>query len=243
MAGQNSALVIVIGMRLPVFPGREDTSSHFGSRELVEQGRQIFEFTPIYASSYARANLSCSSCHAEGGLQPTAAPMTGVEARFPHLSSRAGRVISLRDRVRECFIRSENGSPPDDKSETMHAMLAYLHSISKRPAVEPVTTGGLPILPILRGDANAGQQLYISHCVGCHGDHGEGLAPQWPPLWGQESFNNGAGMDQVPKLASFIRYNMPQNNRGSLSSQQAYDLAAYITEQPRPQLDQQLATF
>jgi thiosulfate dehydrogenase len=56
----------------------------------------------------------------------------------------------------------------------------------------------------------------------------------WPPLWGAESFNDGAGMNTLPKLSAFIHHNMPQNRKGVLSVQDSYDVAAFIMQQPRP---------
>ena len=56
-----------------------------------------------------------------------------------------------------------------------------------------------------------------------------------PPLWGPGSYNWGAGMAQVDKAAAFIRANMPLGEGGSLTVQQAWDIAWYIDGQTRPQ--------
>ena len=56
-----------------------------------------------------------------------------------------------------------------------------------------------------------------------------------PPLWGKASYHWGAGMAQVDKAAAFIRANMPVGNAGTLSVQQAWDVAWYIDGQTRPQ--------
>jgi len=58
-----------------------------------------------------------------------------------------------------------------------------------------------------------------------------------PALWGPESFNDGAGMNGISKMARFVQFNMPQNRRGTLSAQDAYDVAAYIHAQPRPRFN------
>jgi cytochrome c len=39
-------------------------------------------------------------------------------------------------------------------------------------------------------------------------------------------------MNQVSKMAAFVLRNMPQNNPGSLTRQQAYDVAAYVASKP-----------
>ena len=41
-------------------------------------------------------------------------------------------------------------------------------------------------------------------------------------------------MARQERAASFIRYNMPFDRPGSLTDQQAYVIAAYITAMPRP---------
>jgi thiosulfate dehydrogenase len=44
-------------------------------------------------------------------------------------------------------------------------------------------------------------------------------------------------MARVPVLAAWVQHNMPQNKPGSLTPQQAYDIAAYIDSHPRPQFN------
>jgi thiosulfate dehydrogenase len=41
-------------------------------------------------------------------------------------------------------------------------------------------------------------------------------------------------MAREERAATFIRHFMPQNKRGSLTDQQAYDLSAYVNSHPRP---------
>lgn len=55
-----------------------------------------------------------------------------------------------------------------------------------------------------------------------------------PPLWGAESYNIGAGMARLSIAASFIYANMPYDRPAGLTEQQAFDVAAYINAQPRP---------
>jgi thiosulfate dehydrogenase len=57
-----------------------------------------------------------------------------------------------------------------------------------------------------------------------------------PALWGGRSFSIGASMARVERAASFIRHNMPFDRAGSLTDQQAYDIAAYLTSKTRPDL-------
>jgi thiosulfate dehydrogenase len=209
--------------------------------ELVRQGQAIFDHTPEYASAYTGNTLSCGSCHAGSGMQPYAAPMTGVSQRFPQVSVRAGRRISIKDRVRECFVRSENGAPPTDDAEVMRAVVAYLDWLSPKHGA-PVPGAGLLTLPPLHPDPHHGAVLFAAQCAPCHGAQGQG-SDQNPPLWGPNSFNDGAGMDRIPKLAAFIQHNMPQNRPGLLSAQDAYDIAGFVHQQPRPPMNPAYTSF
>lgn len=232
------AATILVAMHYLKAPQRAQAST------LIADGRNIFNFTPIYAPKNTGARVSCGSCHASGGFQPTAASMIDVAPRFPQFSARAKRTITLNDRIRECFVRSENGTPPADNDHVMLALLAYIQAVSGTPHDRRADIPkGLPRLASAEPNPAAGQQIYAAQCAGCHGEHGEGKGMQYPPLWGAQSFNDGAGMDQLPKLAAFVKYNMPQNRKGILTTQQAYDVAAYIQSQPRPAMNPAYAWY
>jgi thiosulfate dehydrogenase len=201
----------------------------------IRRGALIFDQTPLFASANAGNNLSCSDCHAEGGIQPYAAPMVNLPAEFPWYSKRAGHKISLKQRIQECFVRSENGKPLDYNGATMDDLMAYINWLSQpEPNHKPFQGRGLIDLPELKPNPTNGEQIYYTQCAGCHGNDGLGRAPMFPPLWGPKSFNDGAGMDKLPKMASFVQHNMPQNRMGILTPQQAYDVSAFIHQQPRP---------
>ena len=203
--------------------------------ELIRSGRRIFRATPWFASDHAGNKLSCGDCHLAGGIAPYSSPLVGVPELFPMYNSRAGHVISLEDRIQECFTRSENGAPIDYNGPEMRALVAYIEWLSKpEPGRKKFAGRGLVKLPALTPDPRRGALIYGEQCAGCHGTNGAGLVPQFPPLWGPDSFNDGAGTNQIPKMAAFIEHNMPQNRTGTLTAQQAYDVAGYIHQQPRP---------
>ena len=107
----------------------------------------------------------------------------------------------------------------------------------------PFVGRGLITLPQLKPDPVRGASVYTTQCAGCHGDHGEGKVPLFPPLWGPSSFNDGAGMNSIEKMAPFVQHNMPQNRTGVLSAQDAFDVSAYIHSQPRPAFNQAYKVF
>jgi len=212
--------------------------------ESIRRGRLIFNETPLYAPDHATAKIKCADCHAEGGMQPFASPVVAVPATFPQFNQRAGRVITLKDRIQECFVRSENGTPIDYDGEQMKSLVDYINWLSTpEPNRQQFVGRGLVSLPTLQPDPVHGQQIYASQCAGCHGQHGEGSLPMFPPLWGPNAFNDGAGMNGIPKMAAFVQHNMPQNRMGILTPQQAWDVSAYIHAQPHPAFNTAYAKF
>ncbi|HWG21386.1 MAG TPA: c-type cytochrome [Terracidiphilus sp.] len=201
----------------------------------IRRGAQIFNNTRLYAAAYTASRVSCTNCHSDGGIQPYASPVVDSPGRYPVYSPRAGRVISLQDRIEECFVRSENGQPLPYDSAEMRALVDYIAWLSQ-PQPDRVAFEGIGFirLPQLKPDPSRGARVYAGQCAGCHGEHGEGAPPLFPPLWGPDSFNDGAGMGDIAKLAPFVQHNMPQNRMGNLSPQEAFDVAAFIHAQPRP---------
>ena len=54
-------------------------------------------------------------------------------------------------------------------------------------------------------DPDRGKRIYASACAECHGENGEGFTDAggnliFPPLWGDQSFNIGAGMSRLPAI-------------------------------------------
>src|SRR5258708_2459153 len=158
-------------------------------------------------------------------------------------------VMSIAQRINGCMTRSMNGSPlPTDGGE-MEAIVAYLQFIGRKtPQGVRVAGMGLPPLPkpARAPDSVRGATVYAAHCAKCHKDQGQGeplMAPgvgyEIPPLWGDDSFNSAAGMSRIDTAAAFIHVNMPigSNDREPiLTVQEAWDVAAFVTSQPRPAL-------
>jgi thiosulfate dehydrogenase len=170
--------------------------------------------------------------------------MVGLPALFPMYNERAGHVISLKDRIQECFVRSENGKPLDYEGPVMQSLVDYINWLSQpEPGRRPYVGRGLMTLPDLRPDAKHGAEVYDRQCAGCHGQQGQGIAPQFPPIWGPNSFNDGAGMHGIHKMAAFVEHNMPQNRTGTLSPQDAFDVSAFIHKQSRPAFNNEYKRF
>ncbi|WP_235579244.1 c-type cytochrome, partial [Pseudorhodoferax sp. Leaf274] len=144
------------------------------------------------------------------------------------------------ERVQNCFRFSLDGFPPPLDAEEVRALAAYAQWRAKgKPVGEELPGRGFPTLTRTGSDPNRlrGKELYRQRCAACHAADGSGnrdSAGKWlgPPLWGLYSFNKGAGFQRGELLAGFIKANMPLNN-ANLSDQDAFDLAAWITDQWR----------
>lgn len=222
--------------RWPMADARQDS-------KLAKKGKKLFDQTPKYARLYVGNQLACSDCHLSSGKADYAAPMIDVAGLFPMFSKRAGHQITLEDRINECFVRSEAGRPLPSSSDEMQALVAYIQSLSTNQIHrQPYAKRGLVKLPALKGDPIRGRIVY-RQCAICHGSNGAGIPPVIPPLWGRGSFNDGAGMNNPVKMAAYVYKNMPQNSPGALTAQDAYDVAAFIRQKPRPKFNPAYAHF
>jgi thiosulfate dehydrogenase len=203
----------------------------------IRRGLALLVSTRDSLPDHVGGALQCVSCHPEAGRKPGAMPWVGVYARYPQYRSRSASVGLLEDRVNDCFLRSMNGKPLDPGGADMRDIVAYMAFLSRGVPVGAKVAGqGLTMLPAgIKGDSARGAALFPVTCARCHGPGGEGSAV-YPPLWGARSFNIGAGMARVRTAAAFIRHNMPFDRPGTLTDQEASDLAAYVTSQPRPDL-------
>lgn len=200
----------------------------------VRRGRAMMVNTRDSLPQFVGNRLRCVSCHMGDGLKPDEMPFVGVYARFPQYRSRSGTIQTIEDRINGCFERSMNGKALPHDHRAMRDMVAYLSFLSFGVPVGASVEGqGVPRLDPLAGDTARGRAVFTARCVTCHGADGQGTTIA-PPLWGPESYNIGAGMARVRTAAWFIKKSMPFDNPGSLTSQEAHDVSAYINAQPRP---------
>lgn len=206
---------------------------------LISYGREIIVNTPQTAGRYITARMSCAACHPGAGTQPHRGSFLGVYAMFPQWNKRARRFIALQDRIAECFLYSMNGRPPPYDSREMIAMTAYIAWLSRGASVGGgfPDQGPLTTTPSSAPNAARGAQVYAASCARCHGTGGQGAGSAIPPLWGDYSFNDKAGMAHLDRMGPFVLAAMPQDRPGSLSAQEAFDVAAWVLAHPRPHFD------
>jgi len=200
----------------------------------VYRGLALLTHTRDSLPAYVGGNLNCTSCHLDEGRRPNAAPLVGVFARYPRYMDRSGAVVPLEDRINYCFTRSLAGSKLPSDSREMQDIVAYLSFISRGvPNGSHVNGESMPTLPKMTGDTVRGSKLFVDNCARCHGNNGGGMGPI-PALWGPKSYSVGASMARLERAASFIQHNMPFGMGGTLSWQDAFDIAAYVNSHPRP---------
>jgi thiosulfate dehydrogenase len=207
--------------------------------------------------------MTCNNCHLNGGQRERSLPLVGVAGMFPEYNRRSGRLYTLPDRIVDCLMRSQNATGaangdegrsdpesgeasrlPTTGSREVLAISAYItwlaqgFEVGKSPSWRGQNT--IPqtsLLPMDKLDPQQGEALFMEHCTNCHGEDGQGRAIGEKiagPLWGPDSWNDGAGAARIYTLAGIIRYSMPYMNPGSLTDEQAQHLAAFINSKPRP---------
>jgi thiosulfate dehydrogenase len=202
----------------------------------IKRGRALILATAESLPRFVGGNLNCTSCHLDEGRRGTSAPLTGVFGRYPRYIERSGAVVSMQERVNYCMTRSLAGTRLPNDSREMLDMLAYLAFLGRGvPMGAHLPQEGMPALPKDVGDSTRGAEVYRAACVRCHGADGSGMQ-KVPAVWGPKSFSIGASMARQERAASFIRHNMPFDKPGTLTDRQAYDVAAYVTSQPRPDM-------
>jgi thiosulfate dehydrogenase len=208
--------------------------------DAIALGKAIIDDPHTYLPKNVTADMSCAACHLNAGTQPRGGTFAGTYARFPQWNARSGRVITLQDRLAECFLYSMNGTPPAYTSKEMIAMVAYIAYLSHGvPVGAEQPKSDRFIVPLPAGTPNVanGGALYAQKCAACHQANGAGIHGAFPPLWGATSFNDGAGMAHIDRMTGFVMFNMPQNAPKTLSLQEAYDISGFVLSHRRPKFD------
>ena len=212
--------------------------------KVIQLGEAIVKDTTTHSlsKSYVGNALNCTSCHLDNGKHPLAGTFLGTATAYPAWSPREERVITLEDRVLNCFMRSCNGTRPPLGSEVSVAVTTYITSLSqgmplKMNPERPIGPGAIKPLSVKadQADAKRGASLYASRCAECHQKDGLGDNDN-PPVWGDRSYNDGAGLSSVDNLAAWLKVAMPLDD-ANLSDQESIDIAAFVNSKERPHFD------
>jgi thiosulfate dehydrogenase len=229
--------------RLPASP--ENDLIRYGHDIVIRTAQTIGPLAAEPDRRFAGNRLACTNCHLNAGLQRFAAPYVSTFASFPMMVS--DKVQTLADRLNGCMTNSMNGKPMPADSREIQALIAYVRFVGEgSPQGVRVPGMGLKPLPpaAQTPDAARGKEVFAQVCARCHEANGQGemrTPPNSgyaiPPLWGDDSFNAGAGMATLEMASAFIRANMPRGidyRSPILTEQQAWDVAAFLKSQPRP---------
>lgn len=235
--------------------GKYQIPYYSDSGKLVWYGYELIANTAYYLGpkgivAQITNGMNCQNCHLDGGTIPYGNNFGKVYATYPQFRARNNGMQSIYDRVNDCFERSLNGKPMDTASHEMQAIYAYMKWLGDGTP-KGDARGGTSIMKIKYLDAAAnpaaGNQVYIAKCQSCHGDKGQGLINidetgyTYPPLWGEHSYNDGAGLYRLSSFAGFVKNNMPfgtDYHNPKLTDEEAWDVAAFVNGQPRPHKDQ-----
>lgn len=224
-------------------------------KDLILYGRDLIAHTSDYfgpagkVAGNATNGMNCQNCHLEAGTKVFGNNYGAVASTYPKYRARSGGIESIYKRVNDCFERSLNGKALDSASKEMQAITAYIKWLGKdvEKGTKPQGSGfkDMDFLDVA-ANAEAGKTLYMQKCKSCHNENGQGLmnadgtAFSYPPLWGEKSYNIGAGLYRLSNFAKFIKCNMPNGAthvQPQLTDAEAWNIAAFVNSQPRPQMD------
>ena len=223
-------------------------TEEYGRRLIAHTAELLGQDHPDPARRYISSRLNCGSCHLATGTEPGTLTLLQTAEHYPRFSGRAGTQTDIEDRINECMTRSMNGKPLPMDSPEMMAMAAYLRSLGSQydamgASLKKVDEPAPFKTPARAANVAMGQVVYSTRCAQCHGNDGLGLLATadrakgylFPPLWGPDSFNTGAGMHRVLTAARFIKARMPLG-QATLTDDEAFDVSAFINFKPRPEM-------
>lgn len=223
-------------------------------RKQVEYGKELISHTAKYLGPKGSVlqitnGMNCQNCHLDAGTKAYGNNYGSVFSTYPKYRARSGMEEDIYKRINDCIERSLNGIALDKDGTEMQAIKAYIEFIGKDvPKGKKAKASGIFELPFLDRaiDPEKGEQIYVAKCQSCHQENGQGLLAEdkieytYPPLWGSNSYNFGAGLYRMSRFAGYIKYNMPLGatfGAPQLTDEEAWDLAAFVNSQPRPAKD------
>ena len=220
--------------------------------KLVRYGMDLIAHTSVYFGPKGKIaaisnGMNCQNCHLAAGTKFLGNNYSAVFSTYPKFRARSGSIETIYKRINDCIERSLNGTSLDSNSNEMKAIYAYIKWLGKNvPAKAKPAGAGIEDIPLMNRPADpiAGKTIFTYKCQRCHGTNGEGLMNEsgneytYPPLWGEHSYNTGAGLYRISRFAGYVKNNMPlvtsADNR-PLTEEEAWDVAAFVNSQPRPQ--------
>jgi thiosulfate dehydrogenase len=231
-----------------------DTISDDQLKSTVAYGKDLVAHTAKYfgpngSISKTTNGLNCQNCHLQAGTGVFANNYGSVASLYPKFRARSGAIEDVHKRVNDCFERSLNGKAIDTNSKEMGAIVAYINFLGTNVKKgEKAAGSGFKDLPYLdrAADPEKGKIVYAAKCQSCHQANGEGQLNgdktefTFPALWGNHSYNDGAGLYRLSNFAKYVKYNMPLGanfENTQLTDEEAWDIAAFVNSQKRPHIN------
>jgi thiosulfate dehydrogenase len=86
------------------------------------------------------------------------------------------QVITLKERINGCMLRSMNGKDLPKDGPEMEALIAYIKFLGQGTP-EGVRVPGMGLFPLrdppLAADSGRGEKVYAANCASCHKDDGQ----------------------------------------------------------------------
>ena len=222
--------------------------------ELVRYGHKLVSNTAYFLGPEGTVmkttnGMNCQNCHLDAGTRYFGNNYSAVASTYPKFRPRSGSIETVARRVNDCIQRSLNGKALDTSCTEMNALVAYIEWVGSEVPTRTVPAGaGLVDVSLLNraADPDRGRVAFAKHCVSCHGSDGQGqrqadgFAYVYQPLWGDHSYNTGAGLYRLSRFSGYVKANMPLgavHDKPVLSDEEAWDIAAYVNSQPRPVKD------
>jgi thiosulfate dehydrogenase len=221
---------------------------------LIRYGRELIANTSFYLGPAGKVaaitnGMNCQNCHLNAGIKIWGNNYSAVYSTYPRFRERSGTIENIYKRVNDCLERSLNGRTLDTSGREMQAIAAYIKWLGQNVPknVKPEGAGINELSFMDRpADPARGQEIYRQKCRRCHGADGSGVINvdsakyTYPPLWGESSYTTGAGLFRVSRFAGYVKDNMPfgaSHREQQLTDDEAWDVAAFVNSQPRPQKD------
>lgn len=220
----------------------------------LKYGKELVANTAEYLGPNGKVRkisngMNCQNCHLQAGAAPLGNNYSAVAATYPKVRARSGQSEDISKRINDCFERSLNGKALENNSKEMTAMVSYILWLGQDvPKGESPKGSGLYEVPLLdrAADPIKGKTVYENLCQSCHMAEGQGMPKPdgsghiYPPLWGEDSYNDGAGLYRISRFAGYVKANMPLGatyQNPILTDDESWDLAAYVNSMSRPKKD------
>lgn len=230
-----------------------ETITDVAQKEKIKYGKELIAHTAKYLGPKGSVlqisnGMNCQNCHLDAGTKPWGNNYGSVASLYPKFRARSGTTENIYKRVNDCFERSLNGKALDTVGNEMQAIKAYIDFLGTNVEKGKKADGsGFKDLAFMdrAADPTKGELVYEQKCQSCHKADGQGqlLADEseysFPPLWGKNSYNDGAGLYRITNFAKYVKYNMPlgaNHVNPQLTDEEAWDVAAFVNSQTRPHI-------